>query len=520
MRARTALLLVCLAARASARYELAPGHPWTYSVTGAETASALEIDGDGAIWIAGNTWHAATNRDVMLISYSTTQTAVLWSGTTTAVPMTATEYDRAGLDEGVPGLVMYPFPHSPPPSIPEAFLVFSTSAVGSSRDLTLWRLRPRPPVTSTPLHEDLGGLDEAGVAVARAGSGTPFACGYVTAGGVDQLFAIRWITKTDPEWSAGATWVRATATDWTGSWTQSLTGRACVIDPDGAAWVVAQSGGDVVVTRYGSGYVEDSGLNTLSLVRAGGFPKRWVTAAWDEPWAAVRDVTGEVWIAGESGGQAAIWRFTTDGNPAPGFPVLLGSGALTALVVDGQRRCFATGRRGGDLLVAGVDVNGVPVSGLPLTATLAPDAVEGHGIARTSDGSLWVAATQAAAPATWAGTVLRLYRFGFVADPTPVAPGELKVRGPGGELLNLNRGESLTIEALPQEPGDLTIEILTLRGDAIRRYVLPSSGNRVVTQRWDGTNDAGNPVASGTYAVRINGGGYRTIKRVVVIRRP
>lgn len=511
-----AALLTILAASAFARYDIAPWHPWTYSITGAESANALTIDAKGRVWVAGNTWHPATGRDVLLVAWSVTQTAVQASGTMTVEPLTATEYDRDTLDEGPPGLTVREVTQASA-LVPQPLLVFTTSVPGGTRDLTLWRLRGMPPDSSTPLHEDFSGGHEAGVAIDRAASGTPFACGYTTSGGVDQLVAIRWTVQNPNDWS---NWKRITATDWTGSLTLSLTGRATVIDPDGAAWVVAQSGGDLVLTRYTAGYIADVIPTEFVLERAAGYPRRWVTAAPDEPWAAVRDQTGEVWVAGESGGQAAIWRFTTAGTLVPGFPVLLGAGALYALAVDGSRRCLAAGRRGADLLIAGVDVNGTAVAGLPLTATQGPDAVEGRGIAITGEGSLWVAATRTAAPATWGGSMLLVYRFAYSPEPPPVAPGELKIRGPGGEIINLHRDETLTIEALPLQPGDLTIEILTLRGEAIRRFLLPSSGHQVVTVRWDGANDAGNPVASGTYAVRVTGGGYHTIKRIVAIRRP
>ncbi len=520
-----AFVITGWAVPAAARYEVAPWHPWTYSVTGAESANALAFDLQGRVWIAGNTWRPGNGRDVLLVAWSTTQTAVQASGTMTVEPLTATEYDRDHLDEGAPGLAIRAwYPNAGlPENVPEPFLVFSTSIVGGTRDLTLWRLRgiPFTPTSpASPLHEDLSGGDEAGVAVVRTGSGTPFACGFTTVGGVDRLFVIRWIPKTGLDWAGGQDWIRATATDWTGSLTLSLTGRAAAIDPDGAAWAIAQSGGDVVLARYTPGYVQGGSATEYVMVPAAGFPRRWPTGAWDEPWAAQRDATGDVWIAGESGGQAALWRINTAGDLAPGFPVLFGPGALYALAVDASRRCFATGRRGNDLLLAGADANGIVVTGLPMTAGLAPDAVEGRGIGVTTEGSLWVAATQTAAPATWGGSILRVYRFAFIADPVPVAPGELKVRGPGGEILNLHRGEVLSIDALPLMPGDLTIEILTLRGEAIRRFLLPSSGHHVIGVRWDGTNDAGHPVASGTYAIRVTGGGYRTVKRVVVIRQP
>src|SRR6185436_13287484 len=122
--------------------------------------------------------------------------------------------------------------------------------------------------------------------------------------------------------------------------------------------------------------------------------------------------------------------------------------------------------------------------GFPRTEPAAPDAVEGRGIALDPDGALWLAATLTAAPATWGGTIQRLYKYDPVADPLPVATGEVKIAGPGGAVLNPRRGEVLTVYALPPEPGDVTVRVLSLRGEVVRAWTLPSSGNRLLTVAW------------------------------------
>jgi len=112
-----------------------------------------------------------------------------------------------------------------------------------------------------------------------------------------------------------------------------------------------------------------------------------------------------------------------------------------------------------------------------------------------------------------------LWHYAFTPDPPPVAPGEVVVRGPEGEILNLARGETVAILALPRAAGDVRVQVLTPRGELVRAFMLPGRGNELARFTWDGRNAAGEPVASGLYAVRVTGGGLAAVRRVVVYRK-
>ncbi|MBI5201725.1 MAG: T9SS type A sorting domain-containing protein [Elusimicrobia bacterium] len=56
--------------------------------------------------------------------------------------------------------------------------------------------------------------------------------------------------------------------------------------------------------------------------------------------------------------------------------------------------------------------------------------------------------------------------------------------------------------------------IFTLRGQKVWKGVANGAG--VLT--WNGLNEAGRSVGSGTYLVLFNGGGTKTTRRVVVVR--
>jgi hypothetical protein len=254
---------------------------------------------------------------------------------------------------------------------------------------------------------------------------------------------------------------------------------------------------------------------------APGFPQTLVTAAWDEPEAAVLDGLGYLWVAGSIDQDGAIWRFDPAGNLVPGFPVRVNAGSpsrLWAIAVTADRHAVATGSAGGSLLVAGVDETGVPLTSLPLTDPPPPlgGTVEGRGIALGADGSAWIAGT-------WhygAGeSAIRIWRIGFTPDPPPIASGQVIVRGPEGGILNLARGETVSILVRPRNTGDLRAQVLTPRGELVREFTVAAQGDAMATITWDGRNAAGEWVASGLYAVRVTGGGVTAVRRVVVVRK-
>ncbi len=521
-------LVVGAAVPAAARYALAPSLPWTRSISGGDTADAIGIDAESNIWVGGTTrvneiYGLGRDLDFFVYSHSV-------SGKVVASFFYDRVYVDTGLlvgntDEGPPAMSIIPFVltgGSSPVHISEVYLTFTTQ-LGASTDLTTMIIRSLAG-TGTWFHEDLaGGQERAAPAISVPGSGSPFECGTITAGGVDQMFFVHQCRATNNGSYLTPAGGRVSATYWSGSLTESVTGRAVAADGAGNAWVVAQQGGDLMVQAYTPVAYAEGATVELKATPMAGYPKRLVTAAWDEPWAAARDVTGALWVAGDSAGDAAIWKFGADGALAAGFPVRFGQGpnaSLRALVPDGQGGCLATGRRGTNLLFLGVDAAGVLRPGFPVTDTASPDTVDGRAIVLDTAGSAWIAATVTAAPATWGGTVQRVYRYDALPEALPVSAGEVKVTGPGGAVLNLRRVEALSIYCLPPEAGDVRVRLMTLRGEAVREWVLGSSGNRLLTVIWDGTDQDGRTVATGTYAVRVVGGGVTAVKRVVVLRRP
>jgi len=370
------------------------------------------------------------------------------------------------------------------------------------------------------LFEDAGLLpSNTAPAVCAGVSVTPYVVGSITADGVDQLYTARVpFLYTLPGWDYVH---RVTATSWSGSLTLSVTGRAVVEEASGAFRIVAASGGDVVLYRYSTETYPDPTPQDLKALIDPAFPRRIVTPEHDEPEAAVLDVLGNLWVAGSIDNDGAIWQFDDAGNGIPGFPVRFNAGSptrLTAIAVTADRHAVATGSAGGSLLLAGTDAAGVPLPSLPLVDPPPPlgGTVEGRGLALERDGSAWVAGT-------WrygAGeSAIRIWHFGFTADPPPVAPGEVVVRGPEGGLLNLARGETVAIMALPRQPGEVHAQVLTPRGEMVREFTATSRGNELVAFTWDGRNRAGEPVASGMYAVRVTGGDLKVVRRVVVVRK-
>jgi hypothetical protein len=510
-----------VASSAAARFELAPTFPWTLSVNGAETASALAIDVNSRIHVAGTTWTPATLRDVLLAAWSLTQTAVPWSGTTTARPISSTSYDRASADEGPPALAVTSIPTGGPPAqnVADVYLAFTTTGTGSA-DATLLRVRGDAfggYRTSSPYHEHLGADAEGLAAVAISGGGTPFSAGSLDANGTAQLLVFRHVRPTaSADWVASPMpWPRVTATYWSGS-SRPVRGRAVVIDSQDGSWVVAESQGDVWLFRYGSEAFQDSGSGDLRAIHA--FVRRHAVGGAD-PAAAALDGAGRLWVAGAIGADAAVWRFDAAGNLTPGFPVRFnpGGGArFAAIALDDAGDAYVTGRAGGQLVFAGYGGDGTLRPGTPVLLSAGADAVEGNGLAFDREGAAWIAATVTAGGGTWGGTIIRLYRLLRFPDPPPVAPGEIRIRGPRGAVLDPARGEALPVLMLPSQPGEVRVRVLTLRGEVLREWRLAAAPGVPLSVAWDGRNAAGRIVATGTYAVVVSGAGLSAVRRAVV----
>jgi hypothetical protein len=93
------------------------------------------------------------------------------------------------------------------------------------------------------------------------------------------------------------------------------------------------------------------------------------------------------------------------------------------------------------------------------------------------------------------------------------------LEAPGGGVLNLRRGERLAVRLHARTAGLVRVSVLTPRGEPVREFVRDARPDETLSLEWDGRNAGGEPVASGTYAIRVDGGGVRAILRVVVIRK-
>jgi len=507
------LLAATLAAGAAqARYALTAGYPWTYSETGTETANAIQLDFHGFAVVAGNITRpaSASGTDLLLQVYSITHTGR---------PIGATEYDGGyKLNEGPPALRLRSRGsggslHS------DVIAAFTAQTPGNPQYGVVYFLDYF--LNTASMYQDAGGAPvTAAPALDMAASSTPYVTGWITVNGVDQLFLARipYISTSTPPFDKVH---NVTATYWTGSLTLSVTGRAVAVNGDQTCWVVGQTGGDLALFRYTTDTYADPTPQNLKALIDPAFPRVFVTPEHDEPEAAAVDGLGNLWVAGSIDQDGAIWRFDPNGNPAPGFPVRINRGSpsqLNAIAVTADRHAVATGSAGGSLLVAGVDESGAALTDLPLTDDPPPlgGTVEGRGVALEPDGSFWIAGTWTYGAGE---TAIRLWRYGFTADPPPIAPGEVAVRGPEGGLLNLARNETLTILAYPHQAGDVRAQILTPRGELVREFLYPGRGNELVTFQWDGRNRAGELVASGMYAVRVTGGEVTAVRRVVVLRK-
>jgi hypothetical protein len=68
------------------------------------------------------------------------------------------------------------------------------------------------------------------------------------------------------------------------------------------------------------------------------------------------------------------------------------------------------------------------------------------------------------------------------------------------------------------EPGPATLRVLDVQGRVVRTLLTTDPGRGPRSLQWDGTNDAGQAAASGSYRVRLDQRGRAVERRVVLIR--
>ncbi|MDZ4805114.1 MAG: FlgD immunoglobulin-like domain containing protein [Candidatus Eisenbacteria bacterium] len=109
-----------------------------------------------------------------------------------------------------------------------------------------------------------------------------------------------------------------------------------------------------------------------------------------------------------------------------------------------------------------------------------------------------------------------LRRFRFVGVPSELAPAEapiaIRMIAP-----NPSRGPTSLTFAM-QQSGPVSIEVYDIQGRLVRRLLQGDRPEGPIRLLWDGQDDAGQPVASGTYLVRFRSENHEVSGRMVIAR--
>jgi hypothetical protein len=113
------------------------------------------------------------------------------------------------------------------------------------------------------------------------------------------------------------------------------------------------------------------------------------------------------------------------------------------------------------------------------------------------------------------------------ADITSLAPwsfniSETKKQRGGVTILNnvidSNKREKTILEVEVPKAGNIVIQVFTMDGNVVKVLDRGRKGGGTYTYYWDGTNGAGNPVASGMYFIRVDGPNMDEIRKVMVVK--
>jgi hypothetical protein len=125
----------------------------------------------------------------------------------------------------------------------------------------------------------------------------------------------------------------------------------------------------------------------------------------------------------------------------------------------------------------------------------------------------WMHHEYAAAPSIW-----HTWIAGFALDePIAVEPGIDVAQGRLRVSPSPTSGATAVTFDLP-EAADVRIEVYDAGGRLVRRIADGHRAAGVVHTQWDGEDELGRPVASGTYLVRVVAGERAEVQRVSVIR--
>jgi hypothetical protein len=102
-------------------------------------------------------------------------------------------------------------------------------------------------------------------------------------------------------------------------------------------------------------------------------------------------------------------------------------------------------------------------------------------------------------------------------DTNAAAGGQVTLLAPHPNPIRPDVGEASHFELVLTSPTDVFLDVFSLSGDRIHSVIVENAVGGV-SLFWDGTNDAGRPVASGLYLCKLSVGTTEKVFRVGVVR--
>ncbi|MCK4532293.1 DUF2341 domain-containing protein [bacterium] len=106
----------------------------------------------------------------------------------------------------------------------------------------------------------------------------------------------------------------------------------------------------------------------------------------------------------------------------------------------------------------------------------------------------------------------------FSGDTAGIEMGEKIKVTPYNNVFDPHKGESCQIKIELVEDTHITVKLYTLLGDLVKVLVDEDKQRGTEIIYWDGRNDCGNEVASGTYLLHIEAGRFKDTKKICIIK--
>jgi hypothetical protein len=486
---------------ATLKYDPAGNQLWVKRYNGpansADLATALAVDGSGNVYVTGRSYGSGTSNDYATIKYDPNGNE-LW----------VRRYNGPGnLDDWAYALAV--------DSSGNVYVTGRSYGSGTDRDYATLKYDPAGNQLWVRRYNGPGNLDDWATALAVDGSGNV----YVTGESVDSsgIFYDYATLKYDPV--GNQLWVRR----YDGPGNAWEYASAIAVDGSGNVYVTGASDGSGTYYDYATLKYDPNG--TQLWVRRYNGPGNLDDLAY----ALAVDSPGNVYVTGRSGGSGTSDDYATLKYDLAGNQLWVrsynGPGNLDdwayAIAVDGSGNVYVTGWSYG----SGTSDDYATLKYDPAGNQLWEKRYDGPGnstdmawaIAVDSSGNVYVTGHSYDS-----GTALDYVTIKYVQTPGEVKD-ETGNRGKPSEF-NLSQNypnpfnQSTKIEFTLSRSGFVSLNIYDLLGRRIRTLVSENLSPGYKSVFWDGKDNYGKEVASGTYFYQLRVGDFSEAKKLVLLK--